>query len=38
MLFEFEFCSIVWQPDYLNQAKDFKNVSPYFVLGVGMAQ
>jgi hypothetical protein len=31
MIYEFEFCSIVWQINYLNQAKDFKNVSPYFV-------
>jgi hypothetical protein len=30
MLYKFVFCSIVWQLNYLNQAKDFKSVSPYF--------
>jgi hypothetical protein len=31
MLYEFEFFSTVWQLNYLNQAKGFKNVSPYSV-------
>jgi hypothetical protein len=31
MLYEFEFCSILWQLNYLNQTEDFKNVPPYFI-------
>jgi hypothetical protein len=31
MLYELEFCSTVGQLNYLNKAKDFKNVSPYLI-------